>query len=628
MGRVARRQTHKTRRLYGLIGILILLAAAGAGLYRYPPSLLDRTGFYRLAADKIPGASADLASAEPVLRGTIFDRAFRELAVSYPLYSLYIRPGEVRDPAAVAQAVAAAVGSDKAVLEAQLKQAHHLVKVADNLEAKQVQGLLQEPIAGVHLKLVEKRFYPGHEAAAGLIGYTGDNIGLAGVEGAYDMFLQHGEFRSESLPEIDFQDTNVVGRSTVDLLLTVDLTLQKEIERRLQEYLEDKQADKGLAICLDVKSGAVLAWAGRPSYNPNYYWQLAERTGDAIFKETLDPALYRDFLVRAAAMNENGELGDPLPPATVAAIDYGLSEEQINGFASRIGFNDAGAPWLPVGGADPGSAPVRKDKEAEAFLRGHALQIARAAASLVNGGWYVVPHVLAGVYAHEGKTLFSRSAAYDGKNRRQVVSPAMGIRLRRELFAGPEGGGKAGRNPEGESGAEMIIHAASVSRNVDTQAGPGVIMQDLLLGVIPARSPVLLLLMVAQREQLNPLRKPAAGGDHSQGGLARQILPALLAAAQIQRAVEPPQEKDPANFTQFLISRRMDYQEHPGGEAALEGKMPEVIGLSLRKGLQRLNPYHLLVNVEGSGRIVEQRPPAGTPLQGVGECTLILDSKQ
>ena len=631
MTRVVRKQTHKTRRLYGIIIIAFLLAASGVGLYRYPPSLLDISRIFRLAADKIFGESADLASAEPVLRGTIFDRSFRELAVSYPLYSLHIRPGEVADPTAVVESVASATGTSRANLEGQLKQPHNIIKVADNLSLDQVKEIMDTPLAGVYLKQVEERFYPAHEAAAGLIGYTGDGIGLAGVEGAYDMFLQPGEFRSESLPEIDFHGRPVIGRSTVDLVLTVDLALQKETERYLQEYLQEKQADRGLAICLDVKTGAVLAWAGRPSYNPNYYWQLADTTGSGIFQEVLDPSLYRDLQVRAAALMRNGELGDPLPPATIAAVDYGLGEEEISSLGKLIGLQDGLAPWQPVPETAAGKTEPGHDEKNKVPAAGvNALQLASAATSLVNSGWYVPPHVLAGVYAHEGQELFLRSAKFDGDARHRVVSPAMGIRLRRDLFGGMvTNGGKNSATEQiarQEESPGMIIHSASSVREASSPA-IGYVMQDLLLGVVPAKAPALLLLMVAQRDHLYPLVSAPAPGADKPPPLAEKILPALLAAARDQGSVKAPAQKDPANFTQFLISRRMDFHDPSGATKALEEKMPEVTGLSLRKGLQRLNPFHLLVHIEGTGRIVRQSPAPGTPLQGVDECTLTLDSK-
>ena len=72
----------------------------------------------------------------------------------------------------------------------------------------------------------------------------------------------------------------------------------------------------------------------------------------------------------------------------------------------------------------------------------NALQFARAAASLVNGGWFLTPHVLAGMYDREGGEVFLRSAEFDEAARRRTVSPAMGIRLRRDLFGAAAGSWK------------------------------------------------------------------------------------------------------------------------------------------------------------------------------------------
>jgi cell division protein FtsI (penicillin-binding protein 3) len=55
--------------------------------------------------------------------------------------------------------------------------------------------------------------------------------------------------------------------------------------------------------------------------------------------------------------------------------------------------------------------------------------------------------------------------------------------------------------------------------------------------------------------------------------------------------------------------------------------MPEVTGLSLRKALQHLTPFHLNVQIKGSGKIVGQNPAAGESLAGVDLCRLILKSR-
>ena len=117
MARVTRKKKKKARRLYGLVFLTFLSAAAGVGLYQLSPSLLDIGRIFRHAADKILEQSADTMSAEPVLRGTVFDRNFNELAVSYKLYSLYVRTAEITDIHQVVQIIADVTGHGTAVSE-------------------------------------------------------------------------------------------------------------------------------------------------------------------------------------------------------------------------------------------------------------------------------------------------------------------------------------------------------------------------------------------------------------------------------------------------------------------------------------------------------------------------------
>ena len=92
-------------------------------------------------------------------------------------------------------------------------------------------------------------------------------------------------------------------------------------------------------------------------------------------------------------------------------------------------------------------------------------------------------------------------------------------------------------------------------------------------------------------------------------------------------AMGVPKNPDKANYNQFLISSKIDFQER-GGRGTVRGEMmPQLVGLSLRKGLQHLNEYKLQVKVQGSGQIVSQVPEPGEPLKGVGECVLTLASE-
>ena len=81
------------------------------------------------------------------------------------------------------------------------------------------------------------------------------------------------------------------------------------------------------------------------------------------------------------------------------------------------------------------------------------------------------------------------------------------------------------------------------------------------------------------------------------------------------------------NLRQFFISKRLNFREAAGKTPAPVVLMPRVRGLSLRKGLQQLNPYKMKVRINGSGRIIAQYPLPGQSLAGIDECILTLDAK-
>ena len=105
MAKTLRAKKSRRRWSYPFI-IVILLAAAGTVLYRLPPSLQDINRILQSADGKISSFSAGQSPAESVLRGTIYDRRFNELAVSYQLYTVAVKPAEVINLQKTAEALA------------------------------------------------------------------------------------------------------------------------------------------------------------------------------------------------------------------------------------------------------------------------------------------------------------------------------------------------------------------------------------------------------------------------------------------------------------------------------------------------------------------------------------------
>ncbi len=202
-------------------------------------------------------------------RGSIFDRNGNDLALSVPQQTVYADPRLVKDPKAYAAKLAPVVGVDQAALAERLAspglQFVYVARKVDDRTAAKVKALR---LAGVGFISESKRFYPAGNLAAPLLGFVGtDNDGLGGLESDYEGFLRGrpGRVVAEADPsgrEIPAtQQRDVPARRGGDLVLTVDQSLQYEVERQLTEQVANVHAKGGMAIVADAKTGDVLAMA-------------------------------------------------------------------------------------------------------------------------------------------------------------------------------------------------------------------------------------------------------------------------------------------------------------------------------------------------------------------------------
>ena len=583
--------------------IVILLAAAGTVLFRIPPSLQDIGRIVQSAVGKIFSLSAGQSPAESVLRGTIYDRNFNELAVSYRLYSVSVQPGEVINLQKTAEALAPFIGRKAEAIQQRLRDWSGTVELADDLDEQQAEQIEALGLKGVTCKASEVRFYPGHTAASHVLGFMGDGVGLTGVEGKYDAVLQAGPFRRNNIPDIDFKGQESLGATSADLILTLDLGLQRQLESRFRQYLASHDAEKGMGLLIEPGSGRILALVNQPSFNPNYFWKAKETNRvNRIYNHVLDKGLIRPILARAAAIEREGLSGPGLLPATVAAPDYGFTSDKLAAFEEQIQlYGSVFGNWE--------SGPVTDQPADEPVVTG--VQVGVTIASLVNGGWRITPYVIDSVYDHTTAQRYLRSN--EATEKQHVLDPALGVKIRRELFA----------NWQVEE--KNLVSYSADGLQVGREKGYSrYSMQELFAGMIPAKQPKFLLLIAVERDYLDPLSPESKKEKGTLEHMGRELL-AALQEERTARMAESPPPKSAENLRQFFISRRLSVRDVPGKANEQVALMPMVRGMSLRKGLQQLNPHGMKIQVSGSGRIIAQYPLPGSPLRGVNECILTLD---
>ncbi len=212
----------------------------------------------------------------PATRGRILDRNGEALAVSTPVKSIWAIPSDVTMSAAQRARLAALLSLDAAELEKKLADRSRdfvylkrqvAPDVADSVEALGIKGISQ------HREY--RRYYPGGDVTAHVIGFTGvDDAGQEGVELAHQQTLggKAGSRRviKDRLGRI-VEDVESIraGQDGADLTLSIDSKIQNLAFGALKAAVEHHRAKAGALVAVDVRSGEILALANVPSFNPN-----------------------------------------------------------------------------------------------------------------------------------------------------------------------------------------------------------------------------------------------------------------------------------------------------------------------------------------------------------------------
>jgi cell division protein FtsI (penicillin-binding protein 3) len=204
----------------------------------------------------------------PAERGSIFDRNGYELALSVPQHTVWADPTEVRDPVGTAAALAPVLGVQPADILPALKGKGRFAYVRRQIDDTMAEAVTALALPGIHLVGESKRFSPSGDLAASIIGSTTvDNAGLSGLELIRndDLLGTPGSLQVERGPDgrsiAGGRDHVIPAKRGKDLVLTVDQSLQFEVEQALAEAISKTNAEHATAVVMNPTTGEILAMA-------------------------------------------------------------------------------------------------------------------------------------------------------------------------------------------------------------------------------------------------------------------------------------------------------------------------------------------------------------------------------
>lgn len=628
-------------------------------------------------------------------RGTIYDRNGMVLARNATAYIVTAAPRLVKDPEALCDLLCPLLGLEREwVLEKLANKTVASVTLKrqvtrDVMDA--IRDLAQQEktaLSGITFDQDSLRFYPLGNALSQVLGLTTiDGTGQSGLEQQLDKML--GGTPGRIVTEVDAKARTLPGAETLyipatkgaDVKLTIDSTIQSFTERALRECLAVNGAKRVMAIVMDPNTGAILAMAIHPSFDPNEpprsdLTALQEGMRIQLISDVYEPGSTFKILTMASALDYGvTQLGQGFYCSGSYTVDgdkirclrsHGAQtlEKAIKNscnpvfteLALRMGtetfyqylyaFGLGAKAGIDLPGESDGLLINKKYVKNVDLARigfGQSitvtpLQMITATCAAVNGGRLMRPYIVDEVIAQDGEVL-QRTVP---KVVSTPIKPETSAMMRSLLEGVVEDGG--GRNAAVD-GYRIGGKTGTAQKYVD-----GKITHDLhvgsFVGFAPADDPQIAVIVVVDEATLQP-----DYGGTTAAPFARQIMEntlhylgypsakdgetVMVAVPDVtgmetwaaEKALKEAGFKSLTDGDQPMVLSQLPapgammaqgslIMLYVSGEAPPETQefvlVPDVTGLSIVEANRQLRARNLILEMEGTGLAVSQRPAAST----------------
>lgn len=430
-------------------------------------------------ADFLQGKAAQLHNRERAIkskRGIIYDRNGTPLALNQSVTRISVIHNQITDSEQVTKVLSEKLGLEKDYVEKKVKNRVSIEIIKKNVDKAIADDIRACNLDGVVIDEDYRRVYPYDHLASHVLGFVGsDNQGIIGLEVQYDSYLK-GESGMIYTPtdakgvEIpNTAETRLEPVTGLNLNTSIDLNIQQYAEQALEKVLVSKGTNKGAIIIMNPQNGEIYAMVNKPDFNLNdpFYLENTFLTGkekeDALNKlwrnysinDTYEPgstfkvvtasagledkvvsltdtfhcpghAIVADRIIRCHKAGGHGSetflqgVQNSCNPVFMAVAER-LGTDRFLFYLGKFGLNEKTGIDLP---GEAISIMHKKENigpvELATMSFGQSFQITpmqliRAGAAVVNGGYLVTPHFGVSISDEEGNVI--KTFEYDQSKR-------------------------------------------------------------------------------------------------------------------------------------------------------------------------------------------------------------------
>lgn len=275
--------------------------------------------YYQKKAEALHERERDIKAA----RGEIIDCNGTVLATNKTVCTISVVHSQIKDPERVIRFLSELLDMDEEAVRKRVEKVSSIERIQTNVEKEIGDKIRDLELAGVKVDEDFKRYYPYHELASTVLGFTGgDNQGIIGLEVKYEDWLAGTDGKILTVTDARGVELDKIAEDRLEpvpgktLQLSMDYNIQMYAQQMAEKVMEEKQADGVSIILMNPSNGELYAMVNVPEFDLDDPFTLPQGTVGLTEEEKQDAL---NQMWRNRSINDTYEPGSVFKVVTAAA---------------------------------------------------------------------------------------------------------------------------------------------------------------------------------------------------------------------------------------------------------------------------------------------------------------------